>query len=1843
MKPIIPLLLAVAVLSARADVLVYEGFHPADYNNVGDNTQMTPSGANVTGDHTVGLATGAWSMNGSMPKVYGANFGLALPPEMTAAGFSALGGSIGLNPGDDNKALRSTSHGLVAGTLNVSSGTLYVRALLNLDSKAATKLVAGDVLAQKDGGYFGFGLTTGTTDYYLLTRSAASIAFVVWKNASNQYVLSLAHTTASGTAFTSYPLVTGVTLGTTYLCYAEIQVGAGAGGKEVLRAGAMASDAFTTDTPWAMIGGESDTVEVELMTDASYPTCIALAGPYGTKDGSNGYFRADEFVVGTELSDILLGSTTKPKLSDGSLALANGVYTATAALSQSDAYVTYTLSDGDDATPEAPVALGAGSFTADSTATGTFAAPADDTTYEVILTAMNAGDETAELSLGTIYGGSLSLGAATDANETGLVAGGVTVSRAAADPLPLTVNYTISGSAGSEGATWAAPVAVTIPAGSASAVLPVTPVSDPDVTEDVTITVSLAAGNYGLPSANAATLTLVNHRAAVPADFAKKITLTPSETALAKIGETAWTDFPVLVRLPAEASAQLQSANGTDLYVTDENDSALPFEVDTFDPAGETLVWVKVPSLTASTELTAFFGGAANIDNDPTAVWSGYVGVWHMDEASGSVADATGHGLTASVMGNSANSVAVAGAVGNGRQTATAAAKGYLSVPNYDRFGLGSTFTMSGWVKMSACTAYPRVFSRKANYTDANGWEMEMNNGSMATFGARGINNSPGYSGTFSPSLQNAWSHLVLVYDGATLTVYQNGAQVKTGAITAATDNGLALSFGCDSDGSETYLQGAFDECRLMDGTATADGVALDWLAQSAPAFFDLGAIESVDTTAQVFETPTIVRNANGTYTVTVVLSENSGDVGVVYDASATAVTNLLATAAAPGTFTDTPANLTADTTYAFAAYGRNANGTEVVKEGGVFYNGELTVEKISDAAENGLVPGVFRISRADTAHDLVVSYTVGGTATAGQTYAALSGTATIPSGSTHVDVEVVPLLDSATTENTTVSLVLAAGLYGVDAQAGSAEMTVENLVVPAGFNTWVAAADGLASVGSNWSEGHAPLASENVLFDGRFSSANCEWDAAATATVASWTQTNGYSGVVTLDTVYPGKGVFTCLTVTGAMAIRSGTITHPQSRTQAESAADCLQDLLDNETYRVRIDAGSLTVDTNGRIDARNKGYYHSNSGSHTSPLPSHGGWFGASGQAPYDDVKEPVHIGMPYKRASGNYYVGIGGGAIYLTSAGAVVVDGYIGADTGSDTWNRNLTLRCGGAAGSVYVRGATVSGSGTISASALKTDEQNYRGVGGRVAVIATSSTPIDCSTLHLKASVYPYNNNNGQSTTYGSSGTVFVKDASQTYGTLLLDNADGAFAPSVARCTPVTADGDWTFDALGLGNYAVLSVPVGTALHLPSGLDSVFSLGAANSTAYGSIRHEGGTLDLGASTDQTMAGSWMLTGWTNLVLDADVTVKDGAAIGVPAMAVVYDTSTTGVLPDFVSCDVTVNGDLTVESTGGILAKSCGMRKNRSDQHNGVLGFHSHGGRSLRWGRAADQFYEAYDSVFSPGLPGCTVPFPDGQTAGAAGGAVRLTVSGTLTLDGPANASGLPEAYNQGGNASGGAGGAIDITAGRLAGAGSITANGGCYLWQRGPGGRIAVKLTSTGADFANFSGTIKASGRARNDNYKGSGDASAGTVYLQTGAEGDKSGTICIGQSLAESYYGTDGVSGNTNTTEMVSLGYGGDDVRDYRRVKYVVRDYGRAAVNVDMQAASIEISDANSFLDLEGHLLVVTSARVAGRNVPSGTYTAAQLASLGFSQVVDTADGAGGTLVVHGRGTVFIVK
>ena len=321
-------------------------------------------------------------------------------------------------------------------------------------------------------------------------------------------------------------------------------------------------------------------------------------------------------------------------------------------------------------------------------------------------------------------------------------------------------------------------------------------------------------------------------------------------------GSAALANFPVLVRLSSaiEGFDYADVGPDADLVFKDSNGTVIPHEIDTWDDAGTSLVWVRVPSLTATTAFTMYYGGSSDAVNAPAEVWTGagYVGVWHMDEADGAVADATGHGLAATPTPADGASASVRYAgdtpVGHARQTGTSATKCYLSVPSYDSFAVGSTFTMSGWVRLTENVANnPRLFSRKDSYSSNNGWEIEMATASPASFNVRGAARDSGTcKGAFSPNLQNRWTHVALVYDGSTCTVYSNGFALVSGTVTPATDNGLPLSIGCDSDGSEANVRGAFDECRLLDAAASADWIAAEYATATSDSFVAAGPATSI-------------------------------------------------------------------------------------------------------------------------------------------------------------------------------------------------------------------------------------------------------------------------------------------------------------------------------------------------------------------------------------------------------------------------------------------------------------------------------------------------------------------------------------------------------------------------------------------------------------------------------------------------------------------------------------------------------------------------------------------------------------------------------------------------------------------------------------------------------------------------------------------------------------------------------------------------------------------------------------------------------------------------------------
>lgn len=309
-------------------------------------------------------------------------------------------------------------------------------------------------------------------------------------------------------------------------------------------------------------------------------------------------------------------------------------------------------------------------------------------------------------------------------------------------------------------------------------------------------------------------------------------------------------DFPVLLRLSEQISGFSYSdfalPNGGDLLIVDDGGRALPHEIDTWNPDGESLVWVKVPSFDGNTVLHLLYGNAQHAASGATGVWSGYVGVWHMGEAEGIAKDATGNGLDANPDGTVAEKLsemkAGAGVVGCGRINqllATTAYRNRLVVADYDRFNLGGTFTISGWFNAFEINGWPRLFSRRGVN---NGWEQEISNqdGRVNVFGWDST-----YGSIDTDPIVGKWVYLVFAYDGARVHCYSNGRLVSSLSITEVQDNASPLAIGGNAANNEYTFPGIYDEVRLCDGTLDALRVAADYATVQNPAFMQYGSAKN--------------------------------------------------------------------------------------------------------------------------------------------------------------------------------------------------------------------------------------------------------------------------------------------------------------------------------------------------------------------------------------------------------------------------------------------------------------------------------------------------------------------------------------------------------------------------------------------------------------------------------------------------------------------------------------------------------------------------------------------------------------------------------------------------------------------------------------------------------------------------------------------------------------------------------------------------------------------------------------------------------------------------------------
>ncbi|MBQ3811640.1 MAG: hypothetical protein II839_12585, partial [Kiritimatiellae bacterium] len=327
-------------------------------------------------------------------------------------------------------------------------------------------------------------------------------------------------------------------------------------------------------------------------------------------------------------------------------------------------------------------------------------------------------------------------------------------------------------------------------------------------------------------------------------------------------GTAPLTNFPVLVRLSETAVSGFHyadcAADGADLVFADaDGETAFPREIESWNTNGESLVWVRVPVLTNGFAFAATWGDPATASQPASqtdgSVWrpSGYVGVWHMAESDGAVADSAARGLDAVPSGpDAANAcVAVAGPVGNGRQCATNAASSalsYLSVPFRTALNVGERFAVSGWFDVSAAqSGDARLFSRKADYADQNGWETlwKPGNNNLIARGASGANiaayaPSPAFAG-------HGWRHVCIVYEGGnTAALWENGVLKKRNTYAAAPlDNGKPLAIGGYAMDAGSQLVGSVDECRLLGAVPSAEWIQAEYDTQAGAGFLSFGAV----------------------------------------------------------------------------------------------------------------------------------------------------------------------------------------------------------------------------------------------------------------------------------------------------------------------------------------------------------------------------------------------------------------------------------------------------------------------------------------------------------------------------------------------------------------------------------------------------------------------------------------------------------------------------------------------------------------------------------------------------------------------------------------------------------------------------------------------------------------------------------------------------------------------------------------------------------------------------------------------------------------------------------------
>ena len=335
--------------------------------------------------------------------------------------------------------------------------------------------------------------------------------------------------------------------------------------------------------------------------------------------------------------------------------------------------------------------------------------------------------------------------------------------------------------------------------------------------------------------------------------FSKSVEMTVSGYA----GSTTLADFPVLVRLAAGSPTGFDYADcasdGSDIRFADAGGNLIPHEIDTWDAAGESLVWVRLPAVASGATFTMYFGaddpGAAAAES----VWSRYAVVIH---GGSSAANAVAGGPAVTI-GNTTYVTlnADAGRIGGGfrKSTGNAVAVNVAMGTTASSTTLEDTgkFSVSGWFKRngnggSSNNGTHVLAASRPKWDSGDGFLLLQEKGQYIDVAAKSSHQWD--SGSYTLANQT-WGHVAFSYEkDVAIKSYFDGNpdQTKTSPGNLVSSGGTWTFGSYANTGSNDSFIGDMDELRIFDGVASGDWIKAEHDTVANASFLAYGDVQDV-------------------------------------------------------------------------------------------------------------------------------------------------------------------------------------------------------------------------------------------------------------------------------------------------------------------------------------------------------------------------------------------------------------------------------------------------------------------------------------------------------------------------------------------------------------------------------------------------------------------------------------------------------------------------------------------------------------------------------------------------------------------------------------------------------------------------------------------------------------------------------------------------------------------------------------------------------------------------------------------------------------------------------------